>query len=99
MVYEPHQNVRQHEVFDGYRRAFVGIDKLYWLPTFLTRENPDLIVYQPKDFIRSLENSEIAEPAECNEKLAKNVLRYANDNYLVLLMTAGPADRWLRDIL
>lgn len=99
VVYEPHQNVRQHEVFPGYKRAFVGADKIYWLPTYLVRENPELVVYQPKDFIRSLENGEVAEAAECDEKLAKKIRKYASDNYLVVLMTAGPADGWLRGVI
>ena len=28
VVYQPHQNTRQHEVKDEYKRAFVGADKL-----------------------------------------------------------------------
>lgn len=96
-IYEPHQNTRQHEVFDGYKNVFLDADEIFWLPTFLTRENPELFVYQPRDFIRSLTNKDVAHTAECDEKLAKKIQKFAKDNYLVILMTAGPADKWLRE--
>ena len=95
-IYEPHQNSRQHEVRAGYKDAFIGADKIYWLPTYLTREDPKLEVIAPAEFIANLQNSEIAEPAETNEALKQNIQRYLDDNYLVILMTAGPADPWLR---
>ena len=99
VIYEPHQNTRQHEVFDGYKDAFSGIEKLYWLPTYLTRENPDLKILTPEDFIASLNNKEIGEPAEMNEELAEKIKKYRAENKLILLMTAGPADKWLREVI
>ena len=98
VIYEPHQNVRQHEVFDGYKSAFLGTDKLYWLPTYLVREDPKLKILTPDDFIESLDNSEIGESGEMGPSLAKNLRELRNDGYLILLMTAGPADEWLRKI-
>ena len=96
VVYEPHQNSRQHKVIEGYKNAFVGADKVFWLPTYLVRENSNLKIYQPADFIKKLSNKEIAEPAKPDWKLAKKLRYYINKNYLVVLMTAGPADEWLR---
>lgn len=95
-VYQPHQNTRQHEVRSGYTDAFLGADKIYWLPTYLTRENPDLPVLTPTELISGLVNKDIAEVAELNDKLAEKLQKYIDDNYLVILMTAGPADEWLR---
>ncbi len=97
VIYQPHQNTRQHEVFDGYRDAFLGVDKIFWLPTYLTRENPELKVIEPKEFIDSLSNSEVAEVAETNEDLEKKLKKYLEEEYLVVLMTAGPADGWFRE--
>lgn len=97
VIYQPHQNTRQHEVFDGYRDAFLGVDKIFWLPTYLTRENPELKVIEPKEFIDSLSNSEVAEVAEANEDLEKKLKKYLEEEYLVVLMTAGPADGWFRE--
>lgn len=96
VVYQPHQNTRQHEVKGGYYDAFVGAEKIFWLPTYLTRENPDLPVLTPYDLIEELSNADMAEPAEMNDELFDTLLKYRDDGYLVLLMTAGPADAWLR---
>ena len=98
VVYQPHQNTRQHKVFSGYRSAFEESDKVFWLPTFLTRENPELKILEPKDFIESLENPDLAEAAEMNEKLAKKLKDYRERDFLILLMAAGPADEWFRRV-
>lgn len=96
VIYEPHQNTRQHEVRDGYIDAFIGADRIIWLPTYLTRENPDLAVISPEEFIDGLENKEIGESAELSDELWQRIKEYSENDYLVLLMTAGPADAWLR---
>ena len=97
VVYQPHQNVRQHKVKDGYARAFDGAEKIFWLPTYLTREDPKLVVLKPEDFIQGLENAEVAEAAELDDKLEQRLREYLEEGYLVILMTAGPADGWLRE--
>ena len=99
VVYQPHQNTRQHEVAEGYYDSFVGAEKIFWLPTYLTRENPDLPVLSPHDLIEKLANADAAEPAEINDELFDTLMKYRDDGYLVLLMTAGPADGWLREKL
>ena len=96
VIYQPHQNVRQHEVRDEYRNAFVGADKVMWLPTYLTREDPRLEIIKPDEFIEGLSNKEVAEAVELGGELESKIKQYLVDNYLVVLMTAGPADEWLR---
>lgn len=98
VVYQPHQNTRQHEVRDGYYDAFSGVEKLYWLPTYLTRENPDLAVLSPQELLEGLENSEVGEEADMDEKLATALLKWQKEGFLVMLMSAGPADKWFRTI-
>ena len=95
-IYEPHQNVRQQQVREGYRDAFTGVDKLYWLPTYLTREDPELTVITPEEFIADLSNSEVGEAAEADDSLAEKLRKWRDDGYLILLLTAGPADEWIR---
>ena len=97
VVYQPHQNTRQHEIRSGYKDAFIGADKIYWLPTYLTRENPDLPVLTPEDLISELENKDMVEVAELSDDLAEKLQKHIDDGYLVVLMTAGPADGWLRE--
>ena len=97
VVYQPHQNTRQHEVKDGYKDVFVGASKVFWLPTYLTRENKALRVIEPQEFIDGLVNADVAEAAELSDELAAVLQRFLDDNYLVILMTAGPADMWFRE--
>lgn len=99
VLYEPHQNVRQTQIIDQYQDCFDGATKVYWLPTYLVREDPDLGVLKPADFIEKLANKKIAEAAELDEKLAENLKKWHEKGYLVLLMTAGPADTWLRKMV
>lgn len=97
-IYEPHQNVRQHEVRDSYRDAFEAADKIYWLPTYLTRENPDLEILTPEQLFSTLSNSEVAESAELNDAFAQKLKALHDDGWLLILMTAGPADSWYRKV-
>ncbi len=97
-VYQPHQNVRQHEIKHEYRDAFLAADKVFWLPTYLVRENPDLVVLTPEDLISELQNPEVAEAAEANDELAEKLKQLHRDNWLIILLTAGPADTWLRRV-
>ncbi len=96
-VYEPHQNTRQHQVREGYANAFAGASKLFWLPTYLTRENPDLPVIEPEEFIAELTGVE-AEAAQPDNNLALKLRNLREQGYLILLMTAGPADGWIRGV-
>lgn len=99
VVYEPHQNTRQHEVFHLYKDVFQGVDYLFWLPTYLTRENQSLKIFTPSDFIKTLDNQVIAVSAELNEDLKSKLKDLHQQNYLIILMSAGPADQWFRDEL
>lgn len=99
VVYQPHQNTRQHEVQDLYYDAFIGAEKIFWLPTYLTREDESLPILKPVDFINQLNNAEVAEAAEISDELFDEIIKYRDDGYLVILMTAGPADEWLREKL
>jgi UDP-N-acetylmuramate--alanine ligase len=96
VVYQPHQNTRQHEVKDLYKDAFKGVEKIFWIPTYLTREDPNLKVLTAEDLISILSNKEVAEPAELNDELFRKLVKCRDEGYLILLMTAGPADGWLR---
>lgn len=98
-VYEPHQNIRQSELAAAYADTFDGAAKVYWLPTYLTREDPKRKVLTPADFIAKLDNKKIAEPANLDDKLAEELKKWHDKGYLILLMSAGPADVWLRKLV
>ena len=66
VVYQPHQNIRQHfpKILEGYLSCFDYADKVYWLPTFLSRENnlpilsPQEILIKSKIWSKSPDNCE-----------------------------------------
>ena len=94
IIYEPHQNSRQHEVYEGYKTAFAGADQVFWLPTFLARENPALKIIEPAEFCQFILTP--ATPVKLDESLLGIVKDLIARQNLVLLMTAGPADAFFR---
>ena len=99
VAYQPLQNMRQHEVRHQYKKTFLGANKLFWLPTFLTREKPGFEILTPEDLIAEIENPEIAEPADFNNELAEKLLAYKKDGYLILMILTGETDDWARQNL
>lgn len=95
-IYEPHQNTRQHEVIDEYKHAFDGAERVFWLPTYLTRENDGLKILKPADFIARLSDPSKATAIKVNEGLYEVLCEYLDNNFLLLFMSAGPLDRWVR---
>ena len=96
VIYQPHQNTRQYEVRSGYKNAFVGADKIFWLQTYLTRENPDLAVLSPEELIEETVTQNQTEVVDLDDSLAETIHQLHDQNWLIILMTAGPADGWLR---
>jgi len=99
LVYQPHQNIRQHEIADQYRDCFKAARHVYWLPTYQTREDPQLPVLTPKQLIAKLANPKIAEPAKLDDTLVTIIRRELERGSLVLCMGAGTIDGWLRNHL
>lgn len=98
VVYQPHQNTRQHEVRDGYAKAFAGAERVIWLPTYLTRENPSLAVLTPEELSAGLADVGVVETRDgVDDALYDKMVKLRDEGNLVILMTAGPADGWLRD--
>ena len=99
LVYQPHQNVRQHEIQSMYtNEVFRYADSVYWLPTYLTRENPDLPILTPADLTKNLTRPEV-HIASLNDDLWKSIMLDRDLGKLVLCMGAGTIDEWLRQHL
>lgn len=98
LVYQPHQNVRQHEIKDQYTDAiFAGADEIYWLPTYLSRENPDLSILTPTELTRTLSDATVRHDANLDDKLWNDIQTHRNEGKLVLCMGAGTIDAWVRE--
>lgn len=96
VVYQPHQNVRQHEIKDEYQDCFAGATHVYWLPTYLSREDPTLPILSPEELVTHLTDPSVAEIADMNELLADRVQQAINRGALVLFLGAGDIDDWAR---
>ena len=94
LVYQPHQNIRQHDIQDDYtNELFAGVEKIFWLPTYLSREDPGLDILTPEELTRSLTTAEVA---DFDDKLWNCIQRHIDEGNLVLCMGAGSIDEWVR---
>lgn len=99
VVYEPLTDRRQHHIQDEYDDLFRGVKKLYWVPSYLAREDPDQQVLKPSDLIKKMNNGEIAEPAELNQNLTKAIREHLDNGDLVVCLSGGGGgslDEWIR---
>lgn len=99
LVYQPHQNIRQHQIRDEYKNTFLDAEKIYWLPTYLSREDPSLNTLTPEELVSGLKNHESAEVADLDGGLWKKINAHRTDGKLVLVMGAGEVDSWVRNQL
>jgi UDP-N-acetylmuramate--alanine ligase len=99
VVYEPLTDRRQHYIIDDYGDCFDGAAKLYWLPSYLAREDPGQRIIPPEELISHLSNPAIAEPVERNTYLARLIQGHLDKGDLVVAMAGGGGgslDDWLR---
>ncbi len=99
LIYQPHQNVRQHEVQHQYADCFSLADAIYWLPTYLSREDPNLPILSPEELTRNIVHPDTVHIADLNDDLWDVIQRSLDDGKLVLCMGAGSIDGWLRQKL
>jgi UDP-N-acetylmuramate--alanine ligase len=99
LVYQPHQNWRQHFIKDQYTDQFEFAKKIYWVPTYLTRENPDQPTLASEDLTQNITNKDSIIYSELNDKLWNEVTKERNDGSLLLFMGAGTIDSWVRSKL
>lgn len=99
LVYQPHQNVRQHEIQDAYTDIFEPAEAVYWLPTYLSREDPNLPILTPAELSANVTNLETVHFADLNDELWQKIEQASNEGKLVLCMGAGTIDGWLRQKL
>jgi len=100
-IYSGLTNARQHEIVanNGFHNIFDDVSKLYWLPTFLARENPDQKVLAPEEMIETLSGSAKAktESAEINDEFLNGIKQHLINSDLVIFL--GPDDMWLREFV
>ena len=96
LVYQPHQNIRQHEIKPSYTNAiFEDADEVYWAPTYLTREKPGQPVLSPAELTQNITTTPVHH-TELTDALWTTIQEHRANGSLVLLMGAGTIDSWAR---
>jgi len=98
VVYEPLTNRRQHYMIDEYKDVFDGAAKLYWIPSYLAREDPSQRVIPPEELISHLSDPSIAEPMLRDEALKQVIQKHLDQGDMVVCMAGGGGgslDDWL----
>lgn len=96
LAYQPHQNVRQHEIHSQYTsEIFADAEQIFWLPTYLSRENPELKILSPQTLAKNLDSSKL-HIASLDDQLWSEIQNARSTGKLVLIMGAGDIDSWVR---
>jgi len=96
LVYQPHQNRRQHRIKDLYSDQFELADEIFWLPTYLSREDPLEEILTPEQLSAGLTNRAHVHIANLDDDLWEVIEQARSHGKLVLCMGAGTIDHWLR---
>jgi UDP-N-acetylmuramate--alanine ligase len=99
VIYEPLTNRRQHYMLNDYKDCFDGAAQVYWIPSYLAREDPDQRVLPPEELIARLSDPSIAVPAERDEHLKRTIESHLKKGDMVVGMAGGGGgslDDWLR---
>lgn len=99
VVYEPLTNRRQHYMMDDYKDCFAGAKKVYWIPSYLAREDPAQRIIPPEEMITHLSDPSIAEPKQRDGELKKTIQKHLDGGDMVVAMAGGGGDsldEWVR---
>lgn len=99
VVYEPLTNRRQHYMMNDYKDCFAGAAQVYWVPSYLAREDPDQRIIEPAELIARLSDPTIARPAELDADLKRTIQAHIDRGDMVVAMAGGGGgslDEWLR---
>lgn len=102
VIYEPLTNRRMHHLGAAHKDVFEGASAIYWLPSYLAREDPNLPILKPEELVAQLNPGlqEVAKPMKKDEHLKKTIQQHLDNGDLVVAMAGGGAgslDEWLRD--
>ena len=99
VVYEPLTNRRQHYMLDDYKDCFGGAAKVYWIPSYLAREDSTQRIISPAELISHLDNPSIAQSMKRDKNLKKTIAKHLEDGAMVVAMAGGGGsslDEWIR---
>jgi len=100
IVYEPLTNRRQHFMMDDYKDCFDGANTVYWIPSYLAREDPTQRVIPPAELITHLSDPSIAVAMERHTELKEVIQKHLDAGDMVVGMAGGGGgslDDWLHE--
>jgi UDP-N-acetylmuramate-alanine ligase len=86
-------------MIDDYRDCFEGVSQVYWLPSYLAREDASQRIIPPSELIKHLDNPTIAKAQERDEQLKRIIQKRLENGDMVVAMAGGGGnslDEWLR---
>ena len=98
VIYEPLTDRRQHFMKEQYGNIFEPATAVYWLPSYLAREDKTQDVLSPENLISYLSPKTNAMPAEKNKALKRLIDSYLSEGSLVLCLAGGGGgslDEWI----
>lgn len=99
IVYEPLTNRRQAYMLNDYGNCFEGAQHVYWLPSYLAREDPSQAIITPEQLISNLADPSIATASLRDDDLWNKISAHRQANDLVIGIAGGGGnslDEWLR---
>ena len=99
VIYEPLTDRRQHYIKNDYKDCFDGAKIIYWVPSYLAREDPDLVVINPEELISYLDDPSIARATKRDDHLKSIIDKHLLSGDMVVAMNGGGGDsldEWLR---
>jgi UDP-N-acetylmuramate--alanine ligase len=102
VIYEPLTNRRMHYLGAEHHSVFDGAAEIYWIPSYLAREDPALAVLSPEELLQHLRSDlqQIAKPMQRDDKLKGLIDEHLKNGDMVVAMAGGGAgslDEWLRE--
>jgi UDP-N-acetylmuramate--alanine ligase len=101
VIYEPLTNRRMHYLGAEHHSVFDGASTIYWVPSYLAREDPNLKILTPEELITNLspELQKITKPMKTDGTLKAIIQNHLQAGDMVVAMAGGGAgslDEWLR---
>jgi UDP-N-acetylmuramate--alanine ligase len=99
VIYEPLTNRRQLHMLNDYKDCFSGAEHVYWLPSYLAREDPADRIVAPAELIAQLDDPSLASAMERGDELKQRIAEHLAAGDMVVAMAGGGGnslDDWLR---
>jgi UDP-N-acetylmuramate--alanine ligase len=99
VIYEPLTNRRQHYMQAEYKDVFNGAEHVYWIPSYLAREDPAQRIIPPAELVAQLADPSIATAMERDDNLKRVIREHLDKGDMVVGMAGGGGDSlddWLR---